>query len=608
MPNTKKTLQILATILGVLSASADSYARQVITISPSEGDTTPAIRRALENTKDKDLKLVFSKGTYRFFADSVEAEMRYITNHDKGLRKIIFKADGFDSIEIEGNGAAFIFHGQAAPFVFENCEKVTMSNLSIDWDIPFLFQAEVIGCDPGKQWMDVRPLKEGFSWSLEKGKIKFPDIDGFSFSDLGHTYPFDPQTKDVVYAAKGMNLHPDRVDALRNGLLRIHGKMRYCPPVGSMICSNGTSGETRYAPGVYVLSSKNINIDGVIIHHCLGMGFLFERAADIVLKNSGVYLQEGSNRVGTAVADATHFCNCKGEVLVENCRFENMFDDATNVHGTYVFVDEVINAKTVRIELRHRQQLGYTFAEAGDEIWFSHQPSIHRSSANEVVAVKKIDAVYSELTFKNKLPTKLAVGDALENKTWNPSFTMRGCRIGNHRARNIVLKSPLKTVIENNDFFSSDMASILFRGETLKWFESGPVTDVLIRNNHFSYCNHGSNEQAVLYISPRSGKTFSQTETFDRNIRFIDNTIETFGNRIVWAERAEGLVIKNNTITQTKTVPQLRPNAPLFELSDCRNVEITGNRYIGKHSGTLKADKNSRADLRMEGNQGFKIK
>ena len=37
-----------------------------------------------------------------------------------------------------------------------------------------------------------------------------------------------------------------------------------------------------------------------------------------------------TQRVISTTADATHFVNCKGDILIENCRFENMLDDGTN--------------------------------------------------------------------------------------------------------------------------------------------------------------------------------------------------------------------------------------------------------------------------------------
>ena len=149
------------------------------------------------------------------------------------------------------------------------------------------------------------------------------------------------------------------------------------------------------------------------------------------------------------------------------------------------------------------------------------------------------------------------------------------------------------------------MSSIFFRGESFFWFESGGVKDVLVQNNRFEHCVYSGVEQAVMWITPRLGAGFDQDALYDRNIRFVNNTINTFDNRIVWADRVDGLIIKGNTITQTHTGEPLRPNAHLFDFTNCRNVSITDNEYKGTHSKSVLADKATKASLRVEGNQGF---
>jgi hypothetical protein len=221
-----------------------------------------------------------------------------------------------------------------------------------------------------------------------------------------------------------------------------------------------------------------------------------------------------------------------------------------------------------------------------------------------VAKVNVLNERFAELTFKNKLPENLQEGDILENKTWNPTFTMRGCTIQNHRARNIVLKTPLKTIIENN-YFSSMMSAVLFRGETFYWFESGNVEDVLIQNNTFNHCAYSGSEHAVMYVTPRLGKTFDSSECYDRGIKFINNEIITFDSRIVIADRAEGMLIKGNKITKSNAAQPLYPDAPIFDLINCKNTTIEDNTYNGEFKTSIKADKKSKATLKLVNNKGF---
>lgn len=576
----------------------------VIKLKPNDTDMTPVVKALLENVSSKNVKLVFPKGRYVFLPDEAFEKFCYITNHDNGQKKVAFLFEDFESVEIEGNGSEFVFHGQIFPFQFESCAKVTVNDLSVDWDTPFLFQGEVVAVNEEEGYRDLRPFTKGFSWKVENGELRFPGIDGFNYQALGATLPFYSDSKRVTHGGFDANSDPSLVEERSGGILRFHEKLRNYPPIGAILNSKGDKGENRYAPAFHAIASKNVRFHNVIVHHALGMGFLAERTENVTLVGCGVYLSEGSNRVVSTTADATHFCNCSGEVVLENCRFENMLDDGTNVHGTYVEVAQLIDERTVRVALKHFQQQGFTFAGPGDAVWVLHRPSHNRTSENTVKTVQKIDDQFSEIEFEAPLPENLKVGDLFENKTWNPAFTMRDCVIRNHRARNVVLKTPKKILIENNQF-SSMMSSIFFRGETYFWFESGAVGDVLIRNNEFEYCAYSGAEHAVLYITPRSGQSFDQSELYDRNIRFESNIINTFDNRIVWANRVDGLVIVDNRVTQTSDHEPIRTKAHLFDFTHCRNVEIRNNSYVGQHTLSVQADDYSKQSLVVDGNTGF---
>lgn len=601
---TFKYIKNLVFTLVAFSFTLVAFANSRIVIEPTGEDMTPIIREILEKTHEKDIVIEFKKGEYKFLPDYASGKYLSITNHGNGYKKIIFNFDKFRSVTIQGNGSEFIFHGQTMPFFFEGCENVNVKGITIDWDIPFTFLGEVIAINEEDGWRDIKPRTEGFSWTIKKGRLEFPNIDGFSYGYLGSTLAFDPIEKRPMHGAWDINSNPKWVEELPNGNLRFHEHLNHYPPVGSLLSSKGDRENDRYAPAFEFKTSSNIILENITIHHALGMGFLFERSENIQILNSGVHLREGSNRVISSTADATHFANCKGSILIENCRFENMLDDGTNVRGTYVVIDKIIDTRTVLTKLMHFEQMGFEFAATSDEVWFIKQPSPERSETAIVSQVRVINEQFAEISFESNIPEGLQPGDVLENKTWNPEFTMRGCTIRNHRARNIVLKTPLKTVIEDN-YFSSMMSSVFFRGETFFWFESGGVNDVLIQNNTFEYCAYSGAEHAVLNISPRIGETFDQLQFYDRNIRFENNTIHTFGNRIVMADRVDGLIIRGNKIVKTNQGPNLYPDAPIFDLINSQNVRVEGNSYFGDVKKMIKADKKSTGTLVIENNKGF---
>ncbi|HMP29180.1 MAG TPA: hypothetical protein PKD85_06255, partial [Saprospiraceae bacterium] len=123
--------------------------------------------------------------------------------------------------------------------------------------------------------------------------------------------------------------------------------------------------------------------------------------------------------------------------------------------------------------------------------------------------------------------------------------------------------------------------------------------------NTFEYCAYSGAEHSVLNISPRLGKSFNTTISFDRNIRFENNIIRTFDSRIVRADRVEGFIIKNNKIINTNQTPKLYPNAPLIELINCHKVTIVENSYEGEGEKIIKSDEQSSKSLYVKDNKGF---
>jgi len=146
------------------------------------------------------------------------------------------------------------------------------------------------------------------------------------------------------------------------------------------------------------------------------------------------------------------------------------------------------------------------------------------------------------------------------------------------------------------------MSTIMLRGESYYWFESGAVCDVMIKNNHITHSAYCDTQHAILYITPRLGENFNQHTYFDRNISFINNTIDNYQPRIIWAYNVDGLTIKGNKITQTYESKPTQGDAAQYELHDCQNIIIENNIYKGKHVKTLSTDNKSQTTLTMKNN------
>lgn len=549
----------------------------------SGDDITETVNNVISSLNNQSAVIVFPKGRYHFSAPKAVSKFHYITNHDNGTKNIAFNLSGSKNITIDGMGSEFIFHGEIIPFLIEHCSNIKLMNFSIDWEIPFYIQGEVISTNVQEGWFTLKMYDDGFSYACQNEQIVFPVADNVKeFTTPGESIAFDKSTKSPVYGSNQYDYHgkqPTHATILPDSNIRLTQKMKDYPPLNSVLVMKGEMGENRYGPAFHAINSKNIELYNINVYHAPGMGFLGERTENITLRKTHVRLREGTNRYVSTTADATHFANCKGSILIDSCIFENMLDDGTNVHGTYMEVDSVIDNNRFVANLKHFQQAGFVFAEPGEEIWILTAPDPTRSNLNTITALHRINDTQYKITVKRKLPDNIKKGDLIENKTFNPhKFVVQNCTVRNHRARNIVLKTPGKVLIRNNHF-QSMMASILIRGEAMMWYESGAVNHVVIENNYFKNCVLGGGNQAIIHISPKLNSRFNSIILFDKNIVFRNNILNTFDYKIVDAERVKNLSITGNNIKINNDYPPLNSQKQIFETKHCEHVVIEKNTF-----------------------------
>jgi hypothetical protein len=78
--------------------------------------------------------------------------------------------------------------------------------------------------------------------------------------------------------------------------------------------------------------------------------------------------------------------------------------------------------------------------------------------------------------------------DVIDNRTWHPNITVRNNHFSVAPVSGFLLTTPGKAIVEDNLFSRCNAYAISMSADSLKWFESAPVRDVLIRGNSFIDC------------------------------------------------------------------------------------------------------------------------
>lgn len=589
----------------------------------NSSDATPVVVEAIKKCKKDGIKkLEFPKGTYHFYPTFAPDRYCAITNNDNGLKRTAFPIIDFDGFEVDGNGSEFIFHGKMIPFIIEGSKNIKVKNLSINWDIPFCLEGDVIAINQAGKTFDIKvktPYKvsdDHLYLSLEREDSPYERKYGFAFAKgekydqiVGQNIIWNPETMAPLHdhvKFSGFDVNQFPAKEIEPGIVRLTTRYPQVPPVGTVFCSKGEYLYNRTSPAFRLFKSQNLVFNNINVHHAGAMGLIAERCENIMLDGFNVVLKEGEGRMVTTTADATHFCNCKGEVIIRNCTFENMLDDATNIHGTYVRINKILDDYRVAVETYHPHQNDYVFGEAGDSVRIVNNSLIPTSRNLMLTNVERINEKISILTFNESVKGNVEKYYGIENISWYPTALLENNIVRNNRARSFLISVPRKVIVRNN-YFSSQMASLLISGDLGLWNESGPCDSLIIENNKFQDCVYGGNgAQSVIMIVPEYDKELDIQGKYSKNIIIRNNTINTFDASILWAVSVDGLIFESNQITQTQTYPPIFPDMPNLRIQNCNQISITRNTYksLNGDSGTIDLDSKS-TNIQIKENQGF---
>lgn len=596
---TKKLLLTASLCLTMLSLNATPkiYRASKMGIKPSTGENvTVAVNAALAKIKaeQKDGQsavLLFDKGRYDFTPQGAQIREYYISNHDQVNPKTVGIAiEDMKNLTIDGGGSDFYFNGRMLPISLVRSENCTIKNLSIDNPNPQITQIEIIANDTinGQITYEIAPW---VSYKIEEGKL----VSQGNGWEMTHSagIAFEKGTKHIVFNTSDIGVATSKVEQVGERKLRAPWKNKKLI-AGTVVTMRSWH---RPTPGVFMDENKNTTLENVKVHYCEGMGLIAQMCENITLDRFSVCLRGADDpRYFTAQADATHFSGCKGEIISKNGLYENMMDDAINVHGTYLKVTKRISDNTLLANYMHSQSYGFLWGEVGDTVQFIDSRTMEiidgQNIITSIAAQDKPTAHGAKeflITFKNPIDTTINERGVfgIENLEWTPSVVFSGNTIRNNRARGSLFSTPRPTLVEDNLFDHTSGTAILLCGDCNGWFETGACRNVMIRKNRFinSLTNMFQFTNAIISIYPEIPDLKNQKKYFHGGtgggVVIENNVFETFDNPILYGKSIDGLVFRNNTIRLNSDYPAFHWNKHRFLFERATNVTIENNDFQG---------------------------
>ena len=518
----------------------------------------------------------FEKGVYHVYEEQTDKAYYAVSNCDAGVKSIAFYLKNQENVTIEGNGSTLMLHGRISPFIIDGGKKITIKGFTVDYEKAFYLQGRVVSST--ESYLDLALLPQNeyyFDGTTLVQKIGDAEV-RFDENAPSLWQAFDAEKKRVLRDSQCRVVRfsapaPDQtekelffVEEIAPKTLRIYGKEMQEFPVGAEIVFYG---EKRNANTVFANGVNGLTVTDLEIHHSPSFGVNCQLCKNVTLTRVSCRLGEARHGLVTANADATHFIACTGTVKLDNCYFENMLDDGTNVHS--IFTDVVsVNGKEVRLRLFHHQQQEINVYLPGDTVIFYRKKSLQPVCRAKILSSRLVAKDCVEIVVKGKL-SGVTVGDQAENYTRQPKFQMINCTVRNNRPRGALIATRKKAVVKNC-YFSTSSSGVEVSVENLYWYESGGVTNLLIKNNVFEDCCHQYGGAAVGVVP--SYPYEEGNKHYCRNIRMVNNVVKTQDKMLLFAKSSKNVLVKNNAHLTLSGQPLCGVETHYTE--NCKNVRL----------------------------------
>ncbi|MCG2461495.1 right-handed parallel beta-helix repeat-containing protein [Flavobacteriaceae bacterium F89] len=571
-------------ILGSIGSGNWTYGQKIIDLRDygvlpnSFENASPAIVRALNDAAVADSAVIrFPGGRIDLWPTGAPAKEYYVSNTTEPdslskVKTVGILLNGLKNITLEGNGTLLMVHGKMVHLVLDHCRNIKVKGLRFDYERPTMSEMEVVKMTDTTVTVQVNP--DSRYW-IQNRKITWYGDGWKSKPKRIHMVYYRPSL-ETMYYGKYRPFNSGKVYEPTPGKLIFKG---------DFLNSEFQEGDILTFRDVYrdclgILNnySQNIVLKDIYMHYMHGMGIVSQFSKNIHINNFRGKPRKESGRTIAAFADFLHFSGCYGKITVENSLFSGSHDDDINIHGTHLRISES-NGHLIKVRFMHEQTWNLDAFEKGDSIAFVDNKTLLTYGDAIVRSVGKISKRELQLELDRPAPKELREKHCVENLTKTPEVVIRNNRFEHTNTRGLLLTSRRKAIVEDNVFFRTGMHAILIADDCNYWYESGPVTDVTIRNNQFIQCGYNSYPDTYpIAIMPET-HTFLKNRYVHKNIRITGNEFTLFAPPLLFARSARNIIFTENEINGGPSPYFPNSTKPVFFLEHCTGVRIKNNRF-----------------------------
>ena len=518
--------------------------------------------------KQTELKLgmtLCSDTCYTFSGDVLEVHLSdtlhltdrtylSLTYHNRGCLDTAFYLRGLKNVVLDFGGATLLLHGRLQPFIVDECENVTIRNVTVAYDRAFYSEFDVISNEPGA--LRLRP-RENFPCRVENGYLipyaetwenrtlhigdmfvqgfvrETRESDGFTVAAIGEEIKLK-ETPPCPVAH--LRVREEDGDVVLMGPVPAHWDSRHIVAL---------SHETRDKSSAFLCRSKDITIENYRMLNGAGYGIISMYCENITIDRLLLTYDDKSHGILANSADAIHLVTTKGDIVIRDSVMEGMFDDALNIHGNYYLADGLVTGGPIAYKPKESYfcDAYYKAFGAGDEICIYRGKTLEPKCRVTVTDVEILDDYHVKLLLDGDASAVMD-GDIIENLSAQANVLIEGCRCGK-AISHLRLQSRGKIVIRNNEL----ALPVCFTGDTNYWFEASPVQDVLVCENRFVGAR-GTVSSTPEYEASEAAPYYHSGIRVENNVFDVSSAM--------FASLTDDIVFKGNRCSDPAQMPAIR--------------------------------------------------
>ncbi len=483
------------------------------------------------------------------------------------------------NVTIDGDGAVITtkyvnsddYRLSSDGFLIEDCKNVTLKNFVIKPDTPTNLSLTVEEIDLEANTLVVK-ADDYYNIHGNEVLIGFCSVDEDGSADFHlDSYGWHPNHKNLVNVIQGEvvvfgTYVGHKVDYLGDRRFRVY----YAENIDLSRIKVGDRlyvRHTMYGPSVItVRNSDDTHLEDITMYSTPGMGVMvLPRCHNFYVDNVNMLKPEGDPTYLGCNCDGFHVTGLTGELIMKNCIFDGMADDALNVHssaGTITGID--MESSTLRCNYQKRMpdgKLGDRWCAKGDLIKVYHPETLVETATFNVVSFKD-----ETLVFEN-LQGKFDLNYIIQNTSLSPSVLVEGCTVNNSRARGILTQTE-NVEVRNCNFFGISNAAVMTSPAFWQWYEVGPANNFYIHHNKIVKCGFVNNRAGIIVGTNHDGIK-QDFKKMHKNVRIENNIFENCNEGYIDITATDGVKISGNTF-----VPHHGIEKGKVITDNCTNTEI----------------------------------